>query len=166
MLITIYTIFRLFARPEAKKISKLIEVRCKECGDTFNVCRRCYRGHRYCSPICKLEGYRRGRRNAQKRYRRKEKGKIKHQVAEKKRRLRLWEKNREKNPLKPITPIKNDVQKISTKKTNDLVTVITATGAPVSEKPWHSQIGHCHFCGIQGVIVKKFPRRGYGQYKK
>jgi hypothetical protein len=87
---------------------------------------------------------------------------MKHREAEKKRRLRRWEKNRENIPLKPITPIKNDVQKISAKKTNDLVTVITANGAPVSEK----QIGHCHFCGIQGVIVKKFSRRGYGRYKK
>jgi hypothetical protein len=80
--------------------------------------------------------------------------------------LRRWEKNRENISLKPITPIKNDDQKISSKKTNDLATVITATGAPVSEKKCHNRIGHCHFCGIQGVIVKKFPRRGYGQYKK
>lgn len=85
---------------------------------------------------------------------------MKHREAEKKRRLRLWEKNREKIPLKPITPIKNDDQKISAKKTNDLVT------ASVSEKQSHCQIGHCHFCGIQGVIVKKFSRRGYGRYKK
>jgi hypothetical protein len=21
---------------------------------------------------------------------------------------------------------------------------------------------HCHFCGAQGVILEKFPRRGYG----
>ena len=91
---------------------------------------------------------------------------MKHREAEKKRRLRRWEKNREKIPLKPITPIKNDDQKISAKKTNDLVTVITATDAPVSEKPRHRKIGHCHFCGIEGVIVKKFPRRGYGRYKK
>jgi hypothetical protein len=24
--------------------------------------------------------------------------------------------------------------------------------------------GRCHFCGIFGVIVEKFPRRGYGKY--
>ena len=55
---------------------------------------------------------------------------MKHQEAEKKRRLRLWEKNRENIPLKPITPIKNDDQKISAKKTNDLVTVITEPVRP------------------------------------
>lgn len=91
---------------------------------------------------------------------------MKHRQAEKKRRWGLWEKNREKIPLKPITPIKKDDQKISAKKTNDLVTVITATGAPVSAKQWRSPMAHCHFCGSQGVIVKKFPRRGYERYKK
>jgi hypothetical protein len=25
---------------------------------------------------------------------------------------------------------------------------------------------HCHFCGAQGVIMKKFPRRGYGYRKE
>ena len=25
-----------------------------------------------------------------------------------------------------------------------------------------SRTGRCHFCGTWGVIVKEFPRRGYG----
>lgn len=87
---------------------------------------------------------------------------MKHREAEKKRRWRLWEK-KEKCPLKPITPIKNDDQKISAKKANDLLTV---TGVPISEKQWPSPMAHCRFCGIQGVIVKKFSRRGYRRYKK
>ena len=148
-----------------KIILELIEICCSECRVNFCVCRSCYRGQRYCCRICHIKGYRRGHREAQKRYRRKEKGKMRHRLAEKKRRWRLWEKTREKIPMALITLTENEYQKISSKKTMDLVTA-TVTSASVSEKQWRSPMAHCHFCGSQGVIVKKFPRRGYGRYKK
>jgi hypothetical protein len=29
-------------------------------------------------------------------------------------------------------------------------------------RAWFDKKGRCHFCGSWGVIVDKFPRRGYG----
>jgi hypothetical protein len=29
-------------------------------------------------------------------------------------------------------------------------------------RAWFDKAGRCHFCGSGGVIVDKFPRRGYG----
>jgi hypothetical protein len=30
-------------------------------------------------------------------------------------------------------------------------------------RAWFDRTGRCHFCGRWGVIVDKFPRRGYGK---
>jgi len=30
----------------------------------------------------------------------------------------------------------------------------------------HFSVEHCHFCGCVGVLVKEFPRRGYGRNQK
>jgi len=30
-------------------------------------------------------------------------------------------------------------------------------------KTWRNIKGRCHYCGITGAVVKKFPRRGYGR---
>jgi hypothetical protein len=32
----------------------------------------------------------------------------------------------------------------------------------VHARAWFDKTGRCHFCGSGGVIVDKFPRRGYG----
>lgn len=61
---------------------------CACCGIIFEMCRQCYRGHAYCSDKCREEGYRERRREAQRNYRKKEKGKIQHRNAEARRRKR------------------------------------------------------------------------------
>jgi len=30
-------------------------------------------------------------------------------------------------------------------------------------KTWRSKKGRCHYCGISGLVVERFPRRGYGR---
>ncbi|KPA17940.1 hypothetical protein MHK_001842, partial [Candidatus Magnetomorum sp. HK-1] len=50
------------------------------------MCRACYRGHVYCSTKCRIAGYLQKHREAQKRYRGKEKGRLKHRELEKERR--------------------------------------------------------------------------------
>ena len=41
---------------------------CKECDQTFVICKRCYRGHRYCSNHCRQIGYEKNRIKARKKY--------------------------------------------------------------------------------------------------
>jgi hypothetical protein len=56
---------------------KIWAIRCKECGAWFFLCRRCYRGQRYCSGECRKEARRRQCRAAQVKYRAKLQGKKK-----------------------------------------------------------------------------------------
>jgi hypothetical protein len=64
----------------------------------------------------------------------------------------LWEK---KTPLPPLTS--GGYQKVSSKKIMKLGT------RAVSEKSGRDKIAHCCFCGAEGVVIEKFPRRGYGK---
>jgi hypothetical protein len=47
-----------------------LECRAPGCGRRFWLCRRCYRGQRYCSEACRERGYREHSRARQRRYRR------------------------------------------------------------------------------------------------
>lgn len=47
---------------------------CKECGSRFHLCRRCFRGQRYCSDTCRKQARRRQCRAAQARYLAKQEG--------------------------------------------------------------------------------------------
>jgi len=85
---------------------------------------------------------------AQRKYRKTEKGKKNHCWAENRRRQRL--------------------SKAEGKNMDDA----SSTGLPRWYKKWingiknhriHMQTVHrCHFCGSYGLVVDKFPRRGYG----
>ena len=65
----------------------LIELECKHCQLRFNICRKCYRGHLYCSSSCRREAQVRAHRKAQSRYRTSDKGRQAHSRNEKKRRM-------------------------------------------------------------------------------
>jgi len=47
----------------------LIELECKHCQLRFNICRKCYRGHVYCSNSCRRQAQLKARRKVQSRYR-------------------------------------------------------------------------------------------------
>src|SRR5262249_21221159 len=44
------------------------EIACKQCRKKFWVCRRCYRGHKYCSSVCKATGYKAVSKRAKRKY--------------------------------------------------------------------------------------------------
>jgi hypothetical protein len=44
-------------------------LRCKQCGSLFTICRRCYRGHRYCGKLCREKARRQQQKDANRRYR-------------------------------------------------------------------------------------------------
>ena len=130
----------------------LREIQCPWCGKLFCICRSCWRGQRYCSDACRQAARRKAHRQAQQRYRRTEKGKGAHRAAEKRRRVGLSRKPQEILDDAGSTP---------------RVGGRTLRYAEVSEpSAWNTaeglRIGRCHLCGRLGVIVERFPRRGYG----
>jgi hypothetical protein len=129
----------------------LIEIECRWCHLPFCICRRCYRGHVYCSDECRIAGKRRSHRKSQRKYRQSSKGKKTHCEAENRRRHGLSQKNKKKMDDGTSTGSSKGCKVLS---------------ASVQTTPLGlGGIGCCHFCGTWGVIVKKFPRRGYGSRK-
>jgi len=126
----------------------LIQIHCRWCGLIFCICRACFRGQVYCSVPCRLAQKQRSHCEAQRRYRRTQKGKKTHRESENRRRHGLSENN-QKNMDDPSS------------------TVLPAWVMGSLCRPWsrtfHMKNGpFCLFCGREGRIVDQFPRRGYG----
>ncbi len=136
-----------------KKKLELVQICCRQCGIYFAICRKCFRGEAYCSDSCRNKGYQRLHRDAQKRYREKKKGKQKHRQAERRRRWKLWENNQKKEYN--INNRKKIAKSLKQSKTHFVKEAVLKMKKRVGENT------HCHFCGQEGIIVKKFPRRGY-----
>ena len=113
----------------------LIELECKHCQLRFNICRKCYRGHRYCSSSCRREAQLMAHRKAQSRYRTSNKGRQAHSRNEKKRRMGKSKKTMADESTNP--PLERVI----------LYPIVQHT------KP------RCLFCGVYGKIVDVFPRR-------
>jgi hypothetical protein len=76
--------------------------------------------------------------------------------------LKIWKQGR-KNNYRTKRPIAKEKKylKNSKKETRLLFRFQTlANKRVVGEK------AYCHFCGSQGLVVEKFPRRGYGYHWK
>ncbi len=65
----------------------LIELECKHCKLRFNICRKCYCGHVYCSSGCRRQAQLKARRKVQSRYRTSGKGRATHRCYEKMQRM-------------------------------------------------------------------------------
>lgn len=46
----------------------MFSIQCAACDSTFEICRACYTGHKYCSPECRNIGYRRSLNRARKKH--------------------------------------------------------------------------------------------------
>ena len=113
----------------------LIELECNHCKLRFNICRKCYRGHVYCSNSCRREAQVKAHLKSQSRYRISKKGREAHSRNEKKRRM---------------GKIKKTMADTSTN-TPPLRVILYPTVQ--NTKP------RCSFCGVYGKIVDVFPRR-------
>ena len=51
------------------------ELTCQVCINIFYICKRHYRGHRYCSELCRKKGYKTNRQKAGRKYEQTQKGK-------------------------------------------------------------------------------------------
>jgi hypothetical protein len=113
----------------------LIELECKHCKLRFNICRKCYCGHVYCSSSCRREAQLKANRKAQSKYRTSDKGREAHSHNEKMRRMGKTKKTMADTSTNP-PPLR----------------VILYPIEP-NTKP------RCSFCGVYGKIVDVFPRR-------
>ena len=112
----------------------LIELECKHCKLRFNICRKCYCGHVYCSSSCRRQAQVKARRKVQSRYRTSKKGREAHSCNEKKRRMGKTKKTMADESIN-FPPLR-------------------AISYPIVQntKP------RCSFCGVYGKIVDIFPR--------
>ena len=129
----------------------LIKIECRWCHLLFCICRRCFRGQAYCSDECRIAGKRRSHRESQRRYRQSPKGKKAHREAENRRRYGLSQKNQKKMDDGTSTGLSRGCKVLSA----SVQSILLELG----------RTGRCHCCGSWGVIVKQFPRRGYGSGK-
>jgi hypothetical protein len=113
----------------------LIELECNHCQRRFNICRKCYRGHLYCSSSCRREAQVRAHRKAQSRYRTSDKGRQAHSRNEKMRRMGKTKKTMADESTTP-PPLRVILYPIMQ-----------------NTRP------RCSFCGVYGKIVSVFPRR-------
>jgi hypothetical protein len=157
--------FPAICKAGGKKILELIQIRCRECGTIFYICRRCYRWHKYCSLTCRINGYEKRRQEARKRYRAKEEKKRMRLEAEKMRRYRKSLKNEKgtddqsKAEEKVDDRAKTDGGENSIKSSLDTQGFIIKEKVSVKSKQVKRVVGekgYCSFCGSEGVIVEKF----------
>ena len=113
----------------------LIELECKYCKLRFNICRKCYCGHLYCSSSCRRQAQVKARRKAQSRYRTSNKGREAHSCNEKKRRMGKIKKT------------------MADESTNPPPLRVILYSIVQNTKP------RCSFCGVYGKIVEFFLRR-------
>ena len=125
----------------------LQKIVCRCCDVIFHLCRSCYRGQVYCGQACRLAGYLRNHREAQRQYRETDKGKRSHREAEKRRRMKSSPKNSvTMKVLQTCVGLAKTIQSLLARSKG------TEGGA-----------AHCEICGISGASVDAFPGRGYGR---
>ncbi len=117
----------------------LLEITCKHCQTHFYMCRKCYRGHVYCSDKCRYKAYSHSHRKFQSKYRTSKKGRETHRLYEQnRRRNRESEKNKKNMADRTTTPHKFRV----------IIFPLLSNMQP-----------RCSYCGAFGRVVKKFPPR-------
>jgi len=113
----------------------IIELECNHCKLRFYICRKCYRGHVYCSSSCRRQAQLKARRKVQSRYRTSDKGRETHRCYEKMQRMGKTKKTMADTSTNP-PPLRV------------ILYPIVQNTRP-----------RCSFCGVYGKIVDVFPRR-------
>lgn len=118
----------------------LIRICCRWCHCCFLLCRSCYRGHVYCSQACRKAGRRHSLNQAQRRYRKTQKGKKSHMESENRRRY-----GKQRPCVKKMDDHTSSPRRI----------------VPSMDACRPLLMGTCYFCGRKGWIVDAFERRKY-----
>lgn len=133
----------------------LIRIQCVFCRCFFHICRRCFRGQTYCCDFCRIEGKRQKHREAQKRYRKTQKGKKSHRESENRRR----QKRKGKGVIKKMDDATSILQ------VKWAISLMLFIHLLVFGKRSGFGKPRCRFCGAVGQVVSAFPRRAYADNK-
>jgi hypothetical protein len=150
---------------------ELYLLQCRRCRTSFLLCRRCYRGQRFCSDPCRTAADRENRRRARRKYRESREGKEQHRDEEVRRRARkgggVGDKGREPAPPQGIVRCQEAaiVPKEKSKKTAGY-TVFTVVYEPSLESEARQLLGawvSCARCRRAGPVLALRPqwRRGW-----
>lgn len=82
-----------------------------------------------------------------------------HRRAEKRRRWRLWERKEKRGEVQALEHKVEKCYKFSL----DTRLLVKKGENKGQVKGKVGSVGFCHFCGSGGIILEKFPRRGYGK---
>jgi hypothetical protein len=125
------------------------KIECDCCGRVFHVCRKCYRGQKYCSKECQKAGYLETHREARQ-YSQTDEGKERRRDAQ----IRRRDEKKEGGVKKGMGLL----QKVY--KSCMCLYMLIESMFSKDEEYENSQC--CDFCGSSGVVVDAFPRRSYG----
>ena len=131
-------------------------MQCRWCGAIFCICQSCWRGQVYCCNECRRAAQCKAHREAQRKYRKTEKGKKAHRESENCRRMGLTKQNK-----KIVDDTASKLLWSSIK--IEMPAKLSDEGQVGCGETTSMRTGRCHFCGSWGVIVDQFPRRDYGK---
>ncbi len=117
----------------------LIEIRCKQCGEIFYICQRCYCGHVYCGDECRDIAQKEAHRLAQHIYRTSPEGREVNRIAAQRRRIQAYQKT---------VADRSDKTKY-----DDTIHFKSSSKEP-----------RCHCCGNSGFVVKRSSCQGADNY--
>lgn len=132
----------------------LKEIVCRRCGVHFWICRRCWRGRRYCSDGCREAAKQESRRESQRRYRQTEKGRENHREREKLRRVGLSKKSK---------TIVDDTSNRRRYRQRNIEYGDLEDSIREDAQRLGYQVCRCHVCGCWGRVVQRFGRRFRGR---
>lgn len=137
-----------------EKLSKsciaVLSLVCPHCDKRFNICRSCYRNHRYCSKECSIAARQAKVSEYRIKYRQSEHGKLVRRLGARNNRLRC---KKQKTVGDHTSRIGNKVHTSS--KSQD-------SGSSHCEcRQQKLGFGRCAHCGRHGPVVPQFCRRGY-----
>jgi uncharacterized paraquat-inducible protein A len=121
---------------------------CAECSVIFTICKACYRGHLYCSVLCRATGYRRSRKRARAKYALSAEGREGHRDRQK-----IYRKKRKThlNSTLNFGQLSLSVTDQSSKQAGLVVTL------PTNSK---HKIAHCIVCGLKISAAREFSKKG------
>lgn len=143
-------------------------LQCRRCQASFLLCRRCYRGQRFCSEKCRAATDRENRRRARQKYRESAEGKQQHRDEEERRRAKkrggVGDKGREQALPEGIVRCQEAaiVPKEKSKKAARYTT-FTVVYQPSLESEARQLLGAwvtCARCRRAGPVVALRPQRG------
>lgn len=124
-----------------------------DCRALFWLCRRCDRGQRYCSLVCRAKARRRQRRAANRRHQQSPEGRLDHRDRQRAWRRRLQTRVTDQGSVPVVCPASSGCEEKSV-----LAVRARCALAPAAPEPKPVLPPRCRVCGRPGRFIDPFPR--------